>query len=173
MNSQDTRFFPLTVVERWWRPLLLMFAGLLLVASIWSLVNQWTRWDRPVELLVGAPGPVEEVREGGRVRYRLPFIRQDNGEEMMFWARNHSPVLDYLSSEERNDVVALRYWTDDRVILEVHPLVYGIAPIRDRVPPSGVLVGTSVLGLILAAVLVFPGQVDRALYRLGRRSRSR
>lgn len=170
MKEKDDRFFPLAALERISRPLLQLLSILLIVASLWGLVNQLTLWNQPVELVFGTPGAVKEELLDGRARYWLEFTQQETGERLILRLRNNSPVLKYLLTASPTDSVALRYWTDDLTILEVHPLVYGVPPIRDRIPPSGILFGTSVLGLVVALVLLFPGTLDRIFRQVIRRS---
>jgi len=156
MDDSTQSFFPLVALERISQPLLRLLAFLLMVASLWGIVNQLTVWSRPVKLAVGTAGQVQQERHSGHVRYRLP-LALETGEEMSLWLSNHSPVLDYFLSNTPAAPIAVRYWSDDMRVVAVHPLAAGVPPIRAHIPPSSVLLGTSVLGLLLALVILGSG----------------
>ncbi len=166
MNDDgDQEFFPLAALERASTPLLRAFALLLIVASLWGIVNQLTLWNRPIKLEFGVAGMVREERRGGEVGYSLPFAT-DTGQEMTLWLRNNSPVLDYLIASPSTTMIAVRYWPDDMSVVAVYPLIVDVPPIADRIPPSGVLLATSILGLLLGLTIFFFGQLDRSIHRL-------
>ena len=165
MSDGDQEFFPLAALERASMPLLRAFALLLIVASLWGIVNQFTQWNRPVKLEIGVAGMVREERLGGTVRYSLPFAA-DSGQEMTLWLRNNSPVLDYFLTSPSTATVAVRYWPDDMSVVAVHPLIINVPPIADRFPPSGVLLATSILGLLLGSTILLCGQPDGSIHRL-------
>ena len=144
-------------LERINKPLLRLFALLLIGASVWGIVNQLTLWNRSVKLAQGRAGVAQEQREQTQVHYLLPFTL-DTGEEMTFWLHNNSPVLDYFVASPTTTTIVLRYWPDDMSVAAVNPLVIGQEPIRDRYPPSGVLMPTSILGLLLGGVLLLSGR---------------
>jgi hypothetical protein len=165
MSDGDQEFFPLAALERASNPLLRAFALLLIVASLWGIVNQFTLWNRPVKLEIGVAGMVREERLGGAVRYSLPFTT-DSGQEMTLWLRNNSPVLDYFLTSPSTTAIAVRYWPDDMSVVAVHPLIIDVPPIADRIPPSGVLLATSILGMLLGLTILFSSQLDRSIHRL-------
>ncbi|NOR84111.1 MAG: hypothetical protein GQ526_11530 [Ardenticatenales bacterium] len=165
MSDGDQEFFPLAALERASTPLLRSFALLLIVASLWGIVNQFTQWSRPVKLEIGVAGMVQEERLGGTVRYSLPFVT-DSGQEMTLWLRNNSPVLDYFLTSPSTTTIAVRYWPDDMSVVAVHPLIVDVPPIADRFPPSGVLLATSILGLLLGLTILFSSQLDGSIHRL-------
>jgi len=159
--GSEQEFLPLLALENISRPVLRLFALLLGLTSLWGIINQATLWSRPVKLVVGTAGAVQEERSPHGVLYGLLFTL-DTGEELDLRLHNNSPVLDYFLTSPTTDTIALRYWTDDMSVAAVHPLVVGVAPIRDRFPPSDVLLATSVLGLLMALVLLFAGRLHRS-----------
>ena len=173
MNDTEPRFLPIPALERASRPLVQICAILLIGTSVWGLVNQLTIWNRPVELIFGTPEAVLEDRDDFFPSYRLLFSIQETGEKRTLELRNNGPVLNYFASHLPEGMIALRIWSDDQMVFEVHPLIYDVAPIRDRVPPSSILTGVSLLGLALGLALLFPGTLERMIYRLGRHSRRR
>jgi hypothetical protein len=173
MNEQDTQFYPLATLEKITRPLLWVLSLLLIVTSIWGFADLLAMGNQPLELVFGNPGEVREEIQDGRTSYSLAFTHLETGEEMTYRLRNNSPVLDYMIDASPAITVAIRYRTDDRTITEIYPTVYGIPQVRDRVTPPGILLGASLLGLGVALVLLFPGMLDRILYRAGQRSNIR
>ncbi len=165
MTDDDQEFFPLAALERASTPLLRAFALLLIVASLWGIVNQFTLWNRPVKLEIGVAGMVREERLRGAVRYSLPFAT-DMDEEMTLWLRNNSPVLDYFLTSPSTTTIAVRYWPDDMSVVAVHPLIVDVMPIADRLPPSGVLLATSILGLLLGLTILISSRLDDSIHRL-------
>lgn len=173
LSDQEEQFYPIPALERASKPLMTVFAVLLIVASIWGMINQVSIWSRPVQLTEGYVGEVQERVEGGTCRYSVSFTVAESGQVMEIQLRNNSPVLEYLSKNHPPDVIALRYWKDNLMAFELYPLEYGVAPVKDPIPLSFVLVGSSILGLLLAGVLLFPEALDRFIYGVGRWSRRR
>ena len=147
--------------------LLRIFAWSLLAASIWGLVNLGQLWSRPMKLVSGTPGEVVEEHETGRFRYLLPFTVDETGAALLLHLHNDGPVIDYFVANPGTQVAVL-YWSNDMGIASVHPLVAGEPSIRGRYPPYNALLGTSLLGALLAVVLLLGGWLDSRLYRLGR-----
>lgn len=165
VEAEEQEFLPLRALERFSRPLVWLFSLLLVLASLSGIVELWRLWSRPLDLVVGTPGAVQEVQTSGGVRYRLP-VALGTGEDLDFWLHNNSPVLDYLISRPVTTTVALRYWTDDMSVAGVYPLTPDTPPVHVRIPPSPILLATSILGLVLALLLLLSGRLDRVLQDL-------
>jgi hypothetical protein len=144
-----------------------IFAWALLAASIWGMVDLAQLWNRPVKLVSGIPGRVIEESERDRVRYAVPFTVEETGEVLVLGLRNNGPVTDYFMTKPETPVGVL-YWPSQMTIASVHPLVAGEPAIRGQYPPYDGLLGTSILGMVLATVLLLGGRLDVALYRAGR-----
>ncbi|MBN1319152.1 MAG: hypothetical protein JXA42_26955 [Anaerolineales bacterium] len=173
MSNHEEKFYPLLALERASKPILRVFAVLLIAASLWGIVNQITLWGKPVQLSQGIVGKVKEQAGEDGVHYSATFTLQESGQEIEIQLRNNSPVLEYLSNNQPTEAIALRYWRDNLMAFELHTLEYGVASIKDPVPPSFVLVGSSILGFLLAGVLLFPEVLDRMFYHVGRGTRRR
>jgi hypothetical protein len=165
--NRDVLVDPVNAFNRNSQLALRVFAWLLLAASIWGLTNLVQLWNRPVKLVSGTPGRVVEESEAGRFRYLVPFTVGETGDVLMLRLRNNGPVIDYFTAKPGIPVAVL-YWPSEMTIASVHPLIAGEPPIRGQYPPYNALLGTSVLGVLLAGVLLLGGQLDRALYRAGR-----
>lgn len=165
VETEEQEFLPLRALERFSRPLVWLFTLLLVLASLWGMVELWRLWSRPLDLVVGTPGAVREVQTAGGVRYRLQ-LALGTGEELDLWLHNNSPVLDYLISRPVTTTLALRYWTDDMSVAGVYPLTPDTPPVQVRRPPSPILLATSILGLALALLLLLSGRPDRAFQGL-------
>jgi hypothetical protein len=144
-----------------------IFAWLVLAASLWGLTNLAQLWNRPAKLVSGTPARVVEEDDGGRFRYRVPFTVNETGEVLMLRVHNNGAVIDYFMTKPGTPVAVL-YWPSEMTIASVHPLVAGEPSIRGQYPPYNALLGTSVLGVLLALVLLSGGRLDRALYQAGR-----
>lgn len=160
-------FDPPNVLNRAGQPLLRIFAWSLLIASMWGLVSILQLWNRPVKLVSGTPSQVVEEQEAGRFHYLLPFTVDETGEALLLRLHNSGPVIDYFTRAPATRVAVL-YWRDDMAIASVHPLVGGEPSIRSQFPRYNALLGTSVLGALLAVVSLLGGWLDGRLYRLGR-----
>lgn len=155
-------------VSRHTQPAVRLFAALVILASLWGLVNQLTLWNRPVSFNVGVADRLDERQQDGVTTYTMGFTLVDTGEHLTFRIMNNGPVLDYFATQPTSDPIGVRYWTDDLTVTAVHPLEVNVPPIRDRIPLSGVLVGTSAVGLLIGIVLLIPGTIHRGIHRLGR-----
>lgn len=144
-----------------------VFAWLLLLASLWGMVNLVQLWNRPVRLASGTPDHVVEENQAGRYGYLLRFTVDETGEELTLRLSNNGAVIDYFMANPGRPV-AILYWPSEMTIASVHPLEAGKPPIRGQYPPYNALLGTSVLGVVLAVVLLFGKQLDHRLYRIGR-----
>jgi hypothetical protein len=162
-------FSPFTALERTGKPLLRVFASLLLLVSLWGLVNLLGMRGRSIRVALGTAGAVQEERQGDTVRYTLPFTEEETGAEMIFRLHNNSPVLDYLLTSPPTHTIAVRYWPDDMTVLAVNPFLPDVPPISYPTPSRGLLLGTSVLGLVLASALLLPDLFGRFVYQSGRR----
>jgi hypothetical protein len=165
--GQDETIDPLDAFYRNARLALHIFAWLLLAASIWGLTNLVQLWNRPVKLVSGTPEGIVEESEAGRFQYKVPFTVTETGEVLMLRPGNNGPVIDYFMTNPGTSVAVL-YWPSEMTIASVHPLLAGEPPVRGQYPPYNALLGTSLLGVLLAAVLLSGGRLDRALYRAGR-----
>jgi hypothetical protein len=163
-------FSPAAALERASKPLLRIFVLLLLLVSLWGMVNLSAMRGRSIRVALGVAGAVQEERQGDRVRYYLPFTEEETGAEMVFRLHNNSPVLDYLVTSPPTHTIALRYWPDDMTVLAVNPFLPEVPPISYPTPSRGLLLGTSVLGLVLASALLLPDLFGRFVYQSGRRS---
>jgi len=166
---EQTRLHPLEALQNIGRPLVTGFALLLLLVSGWGLVNLFGYWGRSVELVKGAAGEIREERIDKQVRYLVPFTVDESGQELEFQVKNNGPAMDYFMDGQAKPPLAILYWTDDLSVAKVHPLVAGEEPVRDRYPNYAVLLTTSVLGIVLALMLLLVGPLERMLYPLTRR----
>ena len=148
--------FPLSALLRISRPMLRILALLLILVSLWGIIKQSTMWNRSVKVVIGVGGPLQEERHEGAVRYLLPFTVDETGAEMVFWLDNSNSVLDYLATQPPTSTIALRYWPDDMSVMAVNPLLPGVEPVQARIPPSEILLGTSILGFLVALALLLP-----------------
>jgi hypothetical protein len=158
--------FPLSVLLRISRPMLRILALLLILVSLWGIIKQLTMWNRSVKVVVGVAAPLQEERHEGAVRYFLPFTVEETGAEMVFWLDNGNAVLDYLATQPPTSTIALRYWPDDMSVMAVNLLLLGVEPVQYRIPPSEILLATSILGFLVALALLLPDFI----YGPGRRS---
>lgn len=158
--------FPLSALLRISRPMLRILALLLILVSLWGIIKQSTMWNRSVKLVVGVAGPLQEERHDGAVRYLLSFMVEETGAEMIFWLDNGNSVLAYLATQPPTSTIALRYWPDDMSVMAVNPLLPGVEPVQARIPPSEILLATSILGFLVALALLLPDFI----YGSGRRS---
>lgn len=165
----EKKFHPIAVLERINKPLIRFFALLLIAASLWGIVNQFTLWNRPIKLVIGTAGNVVEEEQADRVRYRLSFTIQETGQEMQFWLLNNSPTLDYFLTQPPTDTVALRYWPDDMMVASINPLIVGADSIENPIPPPGLVLATSILGLLVALAILIPDLLGRFFFRSGGR----
>jgi hypothetical protein len=163
-------FSPVAALERISKPLLRVFALLLLLVSIWGVVNLLSMRGRSIRVALGVAGVVQEERQGDRVRYYLPFTEEETGAEMIFRLHNNSPVLDYVMTSPPTHTIALRYWPDDMTVLAANPFLPDVPPISYPTPSRGLLLGTSVLGLVMASALLLPDLFSRFVYQSSRRS---
>jgi hypothetical protein len=162
--------YPATALERTSKPLLRVFALLLLLVSLWGVVNLLGMRGRSIRVALGVAGAVQEERQGDTVRYYLPFTEEETGAEMLFRLHSNSPVLNYLMTSPPTHTIALRYWPDDMSVLAVNPFLPDVPPIVYPTPSRRLLLGTSVLGLVLASALLLPDLFGRFVYRSGRHS---
>ena len=72
---------PAAALERASKPLLRVFALLLLLVSLWGLVNLSAMRGRSIRVARGVAGAVQEERQGDRARYSLPVIEEESGAE--------------------------------------------------------------------------------------------
>jgi hypothetical protein len=131
------------------------------------LANLVQLWNEPVKLVSGTPDRVTEEVEAGRYRYSLPFRIEETGEVLTLRLPNHGPVIDYFMTNPGKSVAVL-FWPTRKTILSVYPLVAGEPRIRGQYPPYNALLGTSVLGVAVAVLLLLGGSLDHLFYRIGR-----
>jgi len=149
-------------LEQIYRPLVRFLALLLVAASLWGIFNQVRLWNRPIRLVMGTAG---DVVEDDGARYGITFTVQETGEEMQFRLLNNSPTLDYLITRAPTGTVALRYWPDDMTVTSLNPLIVGAEPIENPSPPAGLVLATSILGLLVALAILSPDLVDLVRFR--------
>jgi hypothetical protein len=147
------------------------FTLVLLLASLWGIINQSREMNRSVYVAIGVAGPVQEGQHEGAVRYFLPFREQESGEEMNFLLLNNSPVLNYLVASPPTHTIALQYWPDDMSIKALNLLVPGVDPIEHQITRSMLLLSASALGLLASLVLLLPDLFGRYFFGYRRRSR--
>jgi hypothetical protein len=157
----DQVFFPLAALERISRPLLRLFALVLLLVSLWGFVNLSNTRGQTIKVVIGVAGAVQEEHQEGVVRYSIPFTVEETGEAMTFWVRNNGPVLDYLVTRSPTTTIALRYRPDDMMVTAVNALLPGVEPIQNRAPDPNILLATSILGLLLTMALLLPDLLGR------------
>jgi hypothetical protein len=163
-------FSPAAALERSSKPLLRVFALLVLLVSLWGMVNLLAMRGRSIRVALGTAAAVQEERQGDAVRYYLPFTEEETGAEMIFRLHNNSPVLDYLLTSPPTHAIAVRYWPDDMSVVAVNPFLPDVPPISYPTPSRGLLLGTSVLGLVVASALLLPDLLGRFVYQSGRRA---
>lgn len=162
-----------TTLMRTGKWLLRVFAVLLLTASLWGVVELVGMRGRSIRVVLGVAGPVQEAKQGSATVYHLPFTEEETGTEMTFRLHNNSPILDYMLTSVPTHTIALRYWPDDMSVLAVNPLLPDVPVAVYPTPSRSLQLATSVLGIVLAVVLLLPDLIDRVTFRSGRRARPR
>lgn len=163
-------FMPFDALVRAGRWLLRVFAVILLLASVWGIVDLLEMRGRSIRVALGVAGTVQEDRQGDTVRYYLPFTEEETGAAMTFRLHNNSPVLDYLLTSTPSHTIALRYWPDDMSVLAVNPLLPDAPVVAYPTPSRTLLLVTSTLGMVVAAALLLPDLLGRLVPRSNRRS---